>query len=375
MAGSRAIQSLFVSRVGQFVLRQLKEIWETKFVLSGLILAIRHLFGSFSFFWWGLTKLPTVPFISHPVPQLVFMGGALFIQVSVISLMWAAFRRAQRDQPSPWRDIDIRYVVQLTPTSPLGGLNFLYSRLGPSRRQAIRASPWHFRHTLASVHAGTVIFGMVKFGGLGGLLGVGLLAILFDAVFLLLGQIEAAFGQNVRSLTPRLDYRHKPRVALAAVSQALALAVAFIFTMKDHEWPIYILFVFPMTTVATFLGYLSHGHELEYLNDSISDHALPEAQRPLFCQICQSTILSNALTGPTHHPTADSLYRSASTGCRICAAAWQQRSRVQPDFLAVLMFWKPATTYEAGVSSWTIRYREDPHNLNGCRFQMRQREG
>ncbi|WAO96256.1 HET domain-containing protein [Fusarium falciforme] len=169
---------------------------------------------------------------------------------------------------------------------------------------------------------------MVKFGGLGGLLGVGLLAILFDAVFLLLRQIEAAFGQNMRNLTPRLDYQHKPRFALAAVSQAMALAVAFIFTMKDHQWPIYILFVFPMTAVATFLGYLSHGHEPEYLNDSVSVHSLPESQGPPFCQTCRSTIFSNALTGPTHHLTADSLYR----------------------------------------------YRQDPYNLHGCQFQMRQRQ-
>ncbi|RSL94748.1 hypothetical protein CEP52_012448 [Fusarium oligoseptatum] len=47
---------------------------------------------------------------------------------------------------------------------------------------------------------------------------------------------------------------------------------------------------------------------------------------------------------------------------------------IQKDFLVGLMFWKPATTYNGGGSSWSVRYCQDPHGLQACRFQMRQRQ-
>jgi hypothetical protein len=252
-------------------------------------------------------------------------------------------------------------------------------------------------------------------------------------------QAKAAFGWNDSEVDPKLDYRHKPRFAWAAMVQVLMIAVLLVLVKFGVRPPLFMVGLFPLASLGTLLLYLLHGHEVDYLNRSVltettrrhdaptvrqaadsvgaslsagvgsdphgqpvptagprpagestvvphgnrercnpnqsgSTEVIPWNSTSKFCEVCESTVLSNNKIDDTHHSTASSLQKSAQSGCRICATVWEQRSHIQQDFVSLLKHWQPATTYRRS-GGLTIRYKEDVSRLQSCEFQIRGLHG
>ena len=212
------------SEVLRFILRLFKEIRESKWQIINLAVTIRISNGSFTSFWSTLTQSPTAPFMPRLNRAFVLKVAPLGAQCIAILLMWRLFRRRQIHLPSPWKDVDTRYIVQLLPEwSALRGLHFLVVMLGPQRSSVIRSEAWHFKQTLVLAYVGSVLWATTKRGGLEALFTEVHNIIQMDFYHLISQQAQAAFGLHHKSLIPALDYRHKPRFAWAAVLQVCAL--------------------------------------------------------------------------------------------------------------------------------------------------------
>ncbi|KAH6879455.1 heterokaryon incompatibility protein-domain-containing protein [Thelonectria olida] len=287
--------------------------------------------------------------------------------------MCKRFQRAQSEIPSPWKDIDITYVLDLLPEwSPLKDVYIICSRFC-SRK--CPPTPWHFRQTYSFIRTGILLFLATKFGGLGGPVITCWGLIVFDASSILVQQTRSVFSGRAFKTAPALDYQNKPRFAYAALSQTFAFALAVILLFKRSGLWYYILSIIPMSSVGTLLLYLASGHQLDYLNQPAPVENLVRMHEVKFCDICESTVSSSNRRDNIHHRTARSLQKAAHDGCRICAPVWERRSRVPQDFVAMFMYWKPATTFSHMSGGVHIRYSQDRYNVHECEFNLRNRKG
>lgn len=324
-----------------------------------------------------MTKAPSSPLI-HPGyngTALVWTGAAVVLEYIILVCVWQIYRSRQSNLPATWNAVDVKYLLALSsPSSALRVVHFLYSRVGPNRRLVIRITPWHFKHTLTSIQVGIILLGLIKSGGIVGLIGAGIGFLVIDTVWLVKQQAEAAFGTNDTDIEPKLDYHNKPRFAWAAVLQVLVLALSLFLMKFDVNLPSYIGFFFPIASFGTLLMYLLHGHEADYLNQSSLTKFTHCEKTNSFCDVCQSQVFSRNKVGSTHHPTSRSLEFSAQKGCRICTTVWEQRSRVQKNFISQLKGRQPATTFSLS-GGLTIGYSQDVTRRQSCKFQIRKRLG
>ena len=352
------------SKVLRFVLRLFKEIWESKLQIIHLAWIIRIYNGSFTSFWSSLTQSPAAPFMPRLNSAFVLKVASLGAECIATLLMWRLFRRRQIHLPSPWKDVDTGYFVQLLPEgSALRELYFLVMMLGPQRSSFIRAEPWHFKQTLVLAHVGSVLWAVTKRGGLEALFTQVHNIIQMTFYHLILQQAQAAFWQHHNSLIPALDYRHKPRFAWAALLQVCALLPPLCSaSMKSRSvWEV-LLYTVPITSVATMLLYATYGHDPDYLNAPMSNGEALEERTSVFCETCKNTAISpqkiDNKCNEQHHLTAASLHRSAESGCRICATLWERRARIPKDFVKDLKYWEPATTYTRYPANTYMRYHD-----------------
>lgn len=349
-----------------FLLRQSKEVWEAKDQLVFYLVTVWYFFpGSFYGLWTLLVVAPSVPLVPRDIRTTLRLAGALGLEVLAILGIWRRFLRRRSKLPAPWNSVDVDWVFRSSRTlryTPIYGLQFLLSQYGANRYQVRRRTPWHFRHSLNLAWAVMILFGWVKFFGIDALLLCGMLQLYLATVGLLVGQLEASIKECHGKEPPRLDYRHKPRYALAAVSQALLYALTFFFGGARNIWAIMIWLAMPPVTLGTLVMYMEHAHEAEYVNTTGVTHG---GHDETFCHVCRATIITRDVIGEhVHHPTLASLVSSARSGCRICAAVWQAASHIHRDFVRDLMSWRPATTY-------CSRQVE----LNGTRISFEVRSG
>jgi hypothetical protein len=369
------------SDVSRFILRLFKEIRESKWQIVYLAVTIRFSNGSFTSFWSTLTQSPTAPFMPQLHRAFVLKVTSLGAQCIATLLMWRLFRRRQIHLPSPWKDVDAGYIVQLLPEwSALRGLHFLVVRLGPQRSSAIRAEPWHFKQTLVLVYVGSILWVATKRGGLEALFTEVHYAIQVDFYQLISQQAQAAFWQHHKGLVPALDYRHKPRFAWAAVFQGCALPLLLCSVSAKHSLLSAVLFyTVPVISVATMLLYVTYGHDPNYLNTSMSNGGALEEPTSVFCETCRNTAISSPkideMRDQQHHLTTASLQRSAESGCRICTTLWERRTRIPKDFVKDLKYWEPVTTYERYQESLVFSFKQDTKGTQRCRFQICKAQG
>lgn len=329
--------------------RLAQELWETKGLLTMYLLTVWYFFpGSFQGLWYLLVHAPSAPFLSRDNGTSLWLARGLCFEVLAISLIWYHFIIARSHLPRPWKTIDLSWVIQSCSTlesTPLSGLYFVFTQLGPNRHEVRRTSPWHVRHSVHVIWAAMILFGWVKFCGIDALFFAGLVTIYLAAVALLLGQIQSSYTGHKGGGPLKLDFRHKPRYALAALSQGLLFALTLPRAGSGNTWATLIWLVMPPVSFGTFVCYLEHAHEADYVNPKMT---LSHHTDEMFCQVCFATILAavDVESDNVHHATLAGLESSARSGCRICAAVWQAASHIEKDFVANLMFWRPATTFE-----------------------------
>jgi hypothetical protein len=330
----------------QPLLKLLIEIWETKSMLISTATVIHFGFPhGFRGLWAILTTCPQSPILHLERPALIALGISVAFQILAAWWMWKRFRKAQTHLPSPWRDIDMADIFEiLSAPSPLRGLHFLFERFGSNGRQIARQNPWHFRHSLMTVHYSTVILGLVRMGGREGLLLVLHLVIQYETFWLLYRQSEAAFGHLKSTKRLSLDYRHKPRFAQAALFQLIIFGLNISLVSKQHPIADYLLVALPITALATLLLYINRGHKVNFINPCPTIYGTPHDR---LCEICTLAMTTTgADSGDSrrrHHANKKSLQQSAQRGCRICAAVWQHASKIPEDFVQSLKIWESFT--------------------------------
>jgi hypothetical protein len=246
--------------------------------------------------------------------------------------------------------VDVDEISQSSNTFALAlerhrhGRHFLFERFGSNGRQIARQNPWHFRHSLMTVHYSTVILGLVRMGGREGLLLVLHLVIQYETFWLLYRQSEAAFGHLKSTKRLSLDYRHKPRFAQAALFQLIIFGLNISLVSKQHPIADYLLVALPITALATLLLYINRGHKVNFINPCPTIYGTPHDR---LCEICTLAMTTTgADSGDSrrrHHANKKSLQQSAQRGCRICAAVWQHASKIPEDFVQSLKIWESFT--------------------------------
>jgi hypothetical protein len=327
------------------LLRLMKEIWETKVLLISTVAVIHYGFPhGFHGLWEILATSPETPILLLERRAIIALGTSVAFQILAAWWMWRRFRRAQTQSPSPWKDINMGDIFEtLSAPSPLRGLHFICVRFGSKGRQIARATPWHFRHSLMTVHYSTIVFGLARLGGRGGLLLLSHLVLQYETFWLLYRQSAAAFGRHT-STKLCLDYQHKPGFARAALIQMLVFGLNVALVSREYRIADYVLVALPITALATLLLYIVRGHRPDYVNPSPTIYGI---YYDTLCDICTSKMaISGGDSGDSqkrHHETRNSLQRSAQRGCRICAAVWQHASRIPEDFVQSLKFWESFT--------------------------------
>ncbi|KAF3798141.1 hypothetical protein GCG54_00010487 [Colletotrichum gloeosporioides] len=115
----------------------------------------------------------------------------------------------------------------------------------------------------------------------------------------------------------------------------------------------YSFVILPPLSAAIVLSFLLIRHTPEYVVDPIPLPPSPTIPIKPFCQVCHKTILviwrSGAPTSRapfTHHLTNESLRKSATEGCRICATIWRSLTTRQTNLLSYAYILGRMTTWE-----------------------------
>jgi hypothetical protein len=323
------------------LLRQLKEIWDTKFMLALTAGAIHFGFPhGFHGLWAILTTSQRIPHQLMTTNVMIILVVGLIIQVIVSRWMWTRFCQAQTKLPSPWNEFTLTDIFEaLSAPSPLRGLHFIWVRFGSQRRQVVRSTPWHFRHSLITFYYSMILFSLYRIGGPSGLLMVSHLVIQFETFWLLFRQAAGAFGSHHGTGSLKLDFQHKPRLAQAVLLQLAVFCAALALFLNQCPVVGYIVLLLPLTSFGTLLVYLVHAHKPDYVNPVPVIYGRYSEK---LCDICKS-LMAQSDSHNSHHMTRGSLQTSAQSGCRICATVWQNASRIPEDFVKLLKFWRPFT--------------------------------
>jgi hypothetical protein len=328
------------------LLRLTKEIWETKEMMISTALVIHFGFPhGFHGLWATLTTRPQTPMVQLGRRAILALYASNAFHICGAWWMWKRFRSAQKNLPSPWKDIDMGDIFDtLSAPSVLRGLHFICVRFGSKGRQIARANPWHFRHSLMTAHYSITLYGLSNVGGSGGLLLFTHLIIQYETFWLLYRQAQAAFGQRTFNGQLNLNYQHKPRFALITLVQLIVFGVNIVLISKEYQLSDFVLVVLPVTALATLLLYIVRGHTPDYVNPSSTIYV---AGHDKLCKICTSAMTTvgddSRRDHRNHHATKRSLQRSAQQGCRVCAAVWQHASSIPEDLIQSLKFWESFT--------------------------------
>jgi hypothetical protein len=328
------------------LLTLLKEIWETKALMACLFMAIHYGFPhGFRGLWIAMTAKSETPTMSLQQRSYAFiLVSALTSQLLAIWSIWIWFCKAQAASSSPWKDLNMFDIFHsLDAETPLRGLHFIFSRFGRDRRRISRLYPWHFKHSLVMTYYTLIIFCVTKIWGPSYLLISLHLCVQYDTYWLLYRQAAAALGSYKRSSRMELNYRQKPWFAQAALIQVVVYGLAFALLLNDHLSATFVMCVIPVTSFGTILLFILHGYTPDYVNSTPTVYVYDSDE---FCTVCESAWMGSGGIGSSevaHHPTKNSLMKSAKSGCRICTAVWQHASRIPEDFVKTLKFWEPFT--------------------------------
>jgi hypothetical protein len=336
----------FPLEVARPLLRLTKEIWETKEMMISTVLVIHLGFPQgFHGLWATLTTRPQTPMVQLGHHAILALYASNAFHICGAWWMWKRFRSAQKNLPSPWKDIDMGDIFDtLSAPSVLRGLHFICVRFGSKGRQIARANPWHFRHSLMTAHYSMTLYGLSNVGGPGGLLLLTHLIIQYETFWLLYRQAQAGLGQRPFHEHLNLDYQHKPRFARAALVQLILFGVNIVLLSKQYRLSDFVLAVLPITALATLLVYIVRGHTPDYVNPSPTIYGTGHDKLCEICTLAMTTMGDDSRRDRrNHHATKRSLQRSAQQGCRVCAAVWQHASSIPEDFVRSLKFWESFT--------------------------------
>jgi hypothetical protein len=320
---------------------------------------------------------------------LLFDPYVTYMRLCFILLMYASTLSLQSPIRNRRNQLDIYYLLR-EPGLQRVRILWMYNALCSAARRVhtIRLSTWTNIPSTIAAHLVTSAGNLFDYFCDGGLF-IGFLflllplwlflniILLIDCLNLLHVQLSHSWGSSLDVELVLRDFRYHLWFSVTPTIHIILLGAALFAGFDDCTW--LLLLIFPISLNANLILFLTFKWTVTYLAASTS---LPDPHLDApFCSVCRTTVLpcigaAKLDEKGRHHRSCKSLRKSALEGCRICRAVWKHRASVPVDFLGLLRFWKPTTSFCIGYHSIEIvseacidRFR------NTCRFRIIEKNG